>query len=226
MAFLDNQQNIMTIPHSIELKAIADAQYQFLKTGFLRQYIANFMEDGTLPFKMETIEGIKLMEQAADRMSTKPPYILLTINPREEIELLEFKKKVEKFADRKIVSRYAYVFEVRKKDKGLHCHMLVQYDCKPYDFKRAARSTFKNVCEVNNPCILNIKYVSLDQLDSKMNYLKGEKSDKKNKSVKYTRRYRRKHELEAMYQSNPKLAIVPCGVTKQIEGKIVTDTVD
>ena len=188
-------------------RAYNDACYQFYKTLFTREFVRQYMEDGKVPIEPDNKKQLAYIESSIQNTITKPPYILLTVNPRLDVPLSSLIKKIKKFAKRKIVFKYAYVYEVRDVDKGLHCHMLLQYTCKPYDFKRSAKSTFKDICDVSNPSILNIKYVNECDLESKYNYLLGDKKEKKQKGVEATKAYRIKNKLQLIYESRPPL---PC----------------
>lgn len=187
-------------------KAYRDALYDFYKHAFKSQMVANFMESGQIPITPDNDMQLKLLNEAKDRLITKSPYIFLTINPRDGVGLEEFKKQIEKFANRRIVRAYSYVYEIRSASyTGMHCHMLLHYTCKPYDFKRAAKSTFKNVCDVNNPAILNIRYVDSDALTDKLEYMSGKKQDKKLDSVKWTKEWRLKNKIQDIYASEQPL---------------------
>lgn len=186
-------------------KAYKDALYEFYKHAFKSQIVRNFLEEGTIPYQPDDPVQVELLHNAADAACTKSPYIFLTVNPRPEVSLEGFRKKIEKFVNRKCIDAYQYVYEVRKKEgeeyKGLHCHILLRYICKPYDFKRGAKNTFKTICDVNNPQILNFRYIDSNDLIQKINYMKGEKQDKKLPAVKLTQEYRKKFKLEDMYIS-------------------------
>ena len=187
-------------------QAYKEAYLQFYKSLFSRQFVSDFMNTGEVPYEPVNNEYRELIDKARDAVLTKPPYILLTINPRPDIKLLDFMKKVEKFVKRKMISHYMYCYEVRNEEGGIHCHMLVRYVSKPYDFKRGAKSTFKDICEVNNPQILNFRYITDEQLPDKIKYISGDKADKKQDSVQATKTFRNKHNLQDLYHSTPILS--------------------
>lgn len=186
-------------------KAYKDALYEFYKHAFKSQIVRNFLEEGTIPYQPDDPVQLELLQSAADATCTKSPYIFLTVNPRPDVSLEGFRKKIEKFVSRKCIDSYQYVYEVRKKEgedyKGLHCHILLRYLCKPYDFKRGAKNTFKTICDSNNPQILNFRFVDKDDLNSKISYMNGEKQDKKLPGVILTQEYRKINKLEDMYIS-------------------------
>lgn len=187
-------------------KSYRNAIVKFYEHNFLHQFIADFMESGKVPVIPLDPMQVKLLDAASNRLSTKPRTILLTINPRPGITFQELNKAVIKFTKRKIIEAFKYVYEVRKSDNsGLHCHVLLTYTCKPYDFGRAARSTFKHVCEVNNKHILNIRYVEDEDIISKIEYLKGKKTDAKLDGVQYTKNWRQENDIQDIYQSEQPL---------------------
>lgn len=190
-------------------KAESEALHAFYKSMFLRQYIGDFMTEGITPLDGSESNAQKvIIDRARNAVVTKPPFALITINPYPVITLDELTKAVNKFKKRKIIDAYAYVYEVRKEDfTGLHCHMIVKYNCKPYDLKRNVKSTFKNVCDESNPSILNIKYIEEQNLYSKLQYIKGNKKDAKMPGVTATKEYRFQNNLCELYESTPP---IPC----------------
>lgn len=196
------------VKEELQIKAYKDAFYQFYKTLYTRQFISDFMEDGTLPHIPKNAEMLKYCQKASDRISVKPPYILLTVNIRPDVKLDVLVAKVNKFVKRSIVSSFIYAYEVRKEDMtGLHCHLLCKYVCKPHDFKRGAKSTFKDVCNVSHPEILNFQYIDEPRLRDEINYVKGVKNEKKKEGVKASIEYRKQNNLQDFYESTPNL---PC----------------
>lgn len=190
----------------IHKKAYLESLQCFFKTAYLREHVRQFAEDGTLPYTPEDPKLVQMLHNQANSLITKPPYILLTVNPKEE-DLPSLMKAVEKFVRKKSIKHYVYCYEVRNPEGGLHCHILLEYDDKPYNFKRGAKNTFKNVCNVNNPHILNFKFIEEEHILSKINYLKGEKKDSKKAGVDATIIYRKEHNLSALYESTPSF---PC----------------
>lgn len=189
-------------------RAQQDAIYGFYKSIFSRQYVLDFMSEGKTPYEeLETPAQRAVITKAINAVITKPPYAFITINPYKQITLDELRKYVNKFTRRKIIDAYYLVYEVRKEDlTGLHCHMLIKYNCKPHDLKRSSKSTFKNVCDESNPSILNIKFIEYDILQSKINYMNGEKKDAKQEGVKATKIYRFQNGLSDYEESAPPLS--------------------
>lgn len=186
-------------------KAWMDAHYQSYKSLFMRGFAQSFMIDGETPSPhLEDSEQKKVIERVRNSVISKPPYAFITINPYATITLDQFVKYVNKFMKRKFIDAYYYVYEVRKEDlSGLHCHMLIKYNCKPYDLKRNLQSTFKHVCDESNPHVLNIKYIEEDIIQSKISYMQGNKKDAKKEGVMATKVYRVENALSDFYESTP-----------------------
>lgn len=185
---------------------------KYYETFFLRDMVDNFLHDGSMPLSTDNPLILAVTDRSINRVLTKPPFMFITINPRIDY-FEELSKKVEKFVRRKIVAEYAYAYEHRNASGGLHCHLLLRYIGKPHEFKRCAKSTFKNICDVNNPHILNFKFIEEEHLLQKYNYLKGDKSDKKKKSVQATMAWRKAEKIPDLVESTPQL---PCRGTEVI----------
>lgn len=105
-------------------------------------------------------------------------YCFITINPRDNVKLEDFRAKVEKLVTRNMFKEYIYVLEQRgsKSDeagKGFHSHILLRRNIsyKPSKIKENAKNTFKQVCEVNNPSILNIQFIGESFAKDKQDYI-------------------------------------------------------
>lgn len=197
-------------------KAEKDALYGFYKSLFMRQYITDFMTDGKTPLEhLESNSQKVIIDRAMNAVQSKSNYCFLTVNAYPHISQDILTKSVNKFVNRKgIVSSYFYVYEVRKPNyDGLHCHIIFYRKGKPNDIKRGAQSTFKDICNVSHPEILNIKYPSEDIIQDKISYLLGEKKESKQKGVEATIAYRTEYNLCPYYESTPPL---PCRGAEKI----------
>jgi len=196
---------------AVNKKAYLAALEGFLKTCYQREMVRGFMDSGKLPYTPKDEGLLKMLNDQAQSVTTKPPYMLVTINPRQDIELKALKKGVEKFLSKKSISQYFYAYE--NTDKGhIHCHILLKYDIKPYDFKRSAKNTFKGICDTSNPHCLNFKFIEEDTLQSKIDYLLGGKTDSKQKGVTLTTAWRIEENIPAFIESSPPF---PCRATQK-----------
>lgn len=190
-------------------KAYKDALQQFYKTIYLRQMVEDFMTDGSLPVEIDDPDKRAMIDRRAASLVTKPPFCMVTVNPRPGVTLEELQKKVAKYLTKKMITDYLYAYEVRNAEGGLHCHIIVKYQAKPYDFKRGTKNTFKTICDSNNSEILNFRWVEEVDLPSKVMYLQGHKQDKKMKGVEETKLYREKNNLQPLYK-HPKSSLLGC----------------
>jgi len=205
--------------HPMVVKARDDAIYQFFKTSFLRQFVTDFMESGTMPLGVKLSDGLdKTMTRQFLANSTKSPYLLLTINPKPGVTFEQLDKVVKKLVKKKTIKHWEYVYEVRAEEQkgeytGLHCHILLEYHDKPFNFKRGVKSTCKNICNVAVSSILNFKFIPMEHVPDKHNYLLGDKKDAKLEGVNLTNEWRELNNIDAIYESNPPL---PCRVTQEV----------
>lgn len=205
-----------TEKRAIMKKAAAEAYHQFYKTAILRQSVLEFMTEGKTPFNgTENEEVHRLMLEQYKTNSTKSPYWLITINPKPGTELEDLDKVVAKILRKKTIQSFAFVYEIRKKEDdiytGLHCHILVYQTLPSHDFKRGVQNTCKHICQSKNPNILNFKNVPEDAVQQKIEYLLGNKTDKKELGVALTMEWREANEIPPILESDPPL---PCRVTQ------------
>lgn len=213
----DEAELIMKSPISkLEIaKAYKKATIKAYEKLMTQHLFDTFKEEGYLPSLENMPEDVKTMINTVhNRYSTKPPYFLVTINPRSTTTLEDLTKAIKKFTSKTTIKEFIYVYEVRKADyTGLHCHLLLRTTCRPYEFKRSAKNTFKHICDSTNSHILNFKNITEELLPEKISYLLGQKQEKKQSGVKITELYRLDNNLLPFYESNPPL---PCRVTQKI----------
>lgn len=209
-------------PHILQKahdKGVQAAAEQFFKTLYLRQFVNDFMSEGTLPLGIQLKDEYKaLTDKAFIQNSTKSPYYLVTVNPRPDVTFEQLDKVVKKIVKKKTIIHHAYVYEIRGQTDdgdytGLHCHMLLYNTIKPYDFKKGIKSTVKHICDYNNPNILNFKNIEPDVVSQKYQYLLGDKTDKKLAGVNLTNEWRQANQIDQIYESIPPL---PCRDTQNL----------
>jgi hypothetical protein len=108
--------------------------------------------------------------------------LFITINPRPDIELSTFIKTMNKFISKIWIEDYIYVYEQRgtteeESGKGFHAHILLWKpdNKKSHEVIRETKNTFKNICSIDNPSILNIKNCKEDDIPKRKNYMLGHK---------------------------------------------------
>lgn len=110
-------------------------------------------------------------------------YIFITINPKPDVSLADFRKAVEKAAARNIFTECQYVYEQRgamiaEMGKGFHCHMLCKRNLnyKPSKVANNIKNTFKDITNVGNPSLLNIQIIGDEFARDKVEYITGTKT--------------------------------------------------
>ncbi len=166
-------------------------------------YTRKFYETGIIDIRDSNPEEMtKILNKEFERNVTKPPYWLVTVNPRPGTTLDDLQKYVKKFVGKKTIKRFFYVYEVRKSDfSGLHWHCLVETTNKPYEFKIGTQNTFKNICDAKNSHILNFKNLADTVLEDKVNYMKGAKKESKESGYLASVEFRKEYYLEPFYES-------------------------
>lgn len=187
------------------------AREKFLTTLILHNYVSNFSQDGSMPHGSVQ----RSIEEQKDNICTKSVLCMLTVNPKPGITLEQFTKVVDKFVKKIWIAEYFYVYEIRKApDQGLHSHILYRYTCRPRDMKNSCKKYFADICDTNNSSILNFRYIDPTLALDKINYMLGNKQQKKQSGVRATLAYRTNNNLESYYESNPPLT---CRVTTKLQ---------
>lgn len=142
----------------------------------------------------------------------KPEWLFLTINPRPDITLETFRKKIEKTLASKIFVSSLAVLEQRGSTdetcgNGMHAHILfkritpLNEGLPPSNIKRNFKDSYKKICKVSDTRILNFQFIPFDSENDdnakyKYRYMIGEKTgaDKKLKQ-KFDKIWREKENI-------------------------------
>lgn len=174
---------------SEEYKIMKSKKYEMLLKEF--EEIANIEIDIRERYKKVVEErGYTNQDRLLDNQTTThnnkgkvlKPY-LVTINPKENViqthnDLMEFKDKIEKFCNRKMIDKnnlLTYSLEQRKgKDdpelgKGVHSHIICFCDLPKSDLLKNTISTFNKMCE---PQGIDIRPINDIEIAKK--YISGE----------------------------------------------------
>lgn len=133
--------------------------------------------------KIENEKLVKIYEGYKKNIDNKYGNILfITVNPRPDVELQVFIKTINKFLSKVWIEDYIYVLEQRgtteeESGKGFHTHILLWKpdNKKSHEVIRETKNTFKNICSIENPAILNIQNCKEEDLDKRKNYMMGNK---------------------------------------------------
>ena len=133
-------------------------------------------------------------------------WIFITINPKDDISITDFKNKIDSITKWKCFYKGFYVFEQRGENeneigKGMHSHiMLCKYNVERKRLIQRLETTFKKYC--NQPFINTINVLrkspqhGQETLDE---YMKGQKQDNKLQKVELDKIWRKQNNIEDIY---------------------------
>lgn len=137
--------------------------------------------------------------------------LFITINPRPDVSLEDFMKTMNKFKSKVWIEDYIYVYEQRgtteqDSGKGFHSHVLLWKpdNKKSHEVIRETKNTFKNICSIDNPSILNIKNCKDEDIEKRKNYMLGHKNTEIDPSKQVKQEidliWRERNNIENYYQ--------------------------
>lgn len=156
--------------------------------------------------KIEEKNKLKLKEKNAKKNNNQ--YMWLTINPKPDLSLADFRKVVDKISTKTCFADVLYTYEQRGSStsslgKGFHAHMLVKRNLKykPIKLKQNIKYSCKRVVgNVNNDSQLNIQIVGEDYAKDKKEYILGVKNgDGKQAKQQLDPIWREKEKIERYY---------------------------
>jgi hypothetical protein len=210
-----------------DVKKIADVreatELQFYKNKYLKilnmKYQLKDLGEQMAKVKDKEEElKIKLKEKTAREHNNS--HLFITINPKPikqfgdkpadiTIHLEHFVKKVNKFINRNFCDEASAVIEQRgvnetELGQGYHAHIALKRNVmyRPSDIVKGAKNTFKDVCNVKKPELLNIRIHGPDFHKDKMEYIKGIKTGEgKDKKQLMDVLFREKYNIEKVYNA-------------------------
>lgn len=139
----------------------------------------------------------------------EPEIYWITVNPKPEAELEIILKCLQNFCSRKAVRDYHYSIEQRGETeqelgKGIHSHLLVKWDRKQNKYvKQFLIESVKRIVGNHNNNILNIRRITSNIYQDKLDYLNGLKWDKdKDLKIKFDKVFREKNNILCIYKKN------------------------
>jgi len=131
--------------------------------------------------KIDNQKLIRIYEGYKNNIDNKFGNILfITVNPRPDVPLADFMKAMKKYTKKIWIESYMYVIEQRgtteeESGKGFHSHILLWKpdNKKSHEVIRETKNTFKNICSIDNPSILNIKNCKEEDVNKRKNYMIG-----------------------------------------------------
>lgn len=141
-----------------------------------------------------------ITEYIESRNGNRYKYIMITVNPNEDVEHKLFCKKIRKALKKVWINNWMYCIEWRDGEKGMHAHIKIWLDenKNPYRCKGEFYNTFKHV--VGNKQHINIRYSNTDGCFEK--YIMGIKDGEKKKNYADDIGNRVKYKMEKYYVSD------------------------
>lgn len=143
------------------------------------------------------------------QIKEEPEIYWITVNPKPEAQLEIIMKSIQNFCNRKAVRDYHYTVEQRGESeleigKGIHAHMLLKWDRKHNKYvKQFLIESCKRIVGNHNNNILNIRRITPDIYQDKLDYLNGLKWDKdKDLKIKFDKIFREKNNILCIYKKN------------------------
>lgn len=139
----------------------------------------------------------------------EPEIYWITVNPMPEAKLDIILKSLQNFTNRKAVRDYHYTIEQRGESeheigKGMHAHLLLKWDRRQNKYvKQFLIESCKRIVGNYSHNILNIRRITPDIYQDKLDYLQGKKWDKdKDLKIKFDKVFRDKNNILDIYKKN------------------------
>lgn len=167
--------------------------YEKLSQMFWHDYIIEHIDEEIISNSMKEWAHQKFQKSSAN-------IFMITVNPRDDVDLDILNKKVEKAIKKKYIDHFMYCYEWREENKGLHCHIRIVTNKKKKrsEIKREFYNTFKHL--VGNSMHVDVKYGC--RKDSYIDYIKGIKNGQPKENSKHDTIMREKHGLPAWVVSH------------------------
>lgn len=156
-------------------------------------------------FMKKELDKIEKLRKLKDPDIVKEWYFL-TVNPdTSKVSLREFMKTIEKSLSKKWINYYIFVIEQRGETeeelgRGFHTHIIFNKGIKHCKVVKEMSNTFKNMCDVSNYHLFNIKNIGEQEKLRKIEYITGTKSDEqKHLKQKMDIIFRQKENLKSFY---------------------------
>ncbi len=133
------------------------------------------------------------------------PYMLVSVNPRPNVEYQAFDKKIKKFLRKKFIERFMYCIEWTSEEveddvvfhngnMHMHCKIWLNKHKKPSEVRRETHSTFKHLCDLSG---VDIKGGTVDGCFEP--YVNGLKKGQPKDCTIFNNKYRSKYMIPDVY---------------------------
>jgi len=173
--------------------------------GYYNKALDEGEADEIIPLMKDINEEKKKREE---QIPEKSDYVFITVNPRPDVPLSDFKKAVDKSVQKTFIKKSLHVIEQRGESmdtlgKGFHTHILIDKgDYRISHLKREFARTFGKLTDVSNPCCFNIDFCKKEDIKKRQNYMLGWKKDEtKHLKQVHDRPFRKKFLIKDYYGS-------------------------
>lgn len=147
--------------------------------------------------------------QLRSQIKEEPEIYWITVNPKPEAPLEIIMKSIQNFCNRKAVRDYHYSIEQRGESeqeigKGIHAHLLLKWDKKQNKYvKQFLIESCKRIVGNHSNNILNIRRITPDIYQDKLDYLNGLKWDKeKDLKIEFDKIFRQRNNILCIYKKD------------------------
>lgn len=182
-----------------------------------RSYYNKLLDEGDADEVLPLMKEINEDKKKKDDETAKSDYVFITINPKPDAPLTEFRKNVEKSVSKTFIKKSLYVIEQRGESemelgKGFHSHILLNKgDYRISHLRREFARTFSKVCDVDNPHCFNVSICKKADLAKRQNYMLGTKADEsKHKKQLMDKVFRNKFAIKDYYGEDFNTDIAEC----------------
>lgn len=148
-------------------------------------------------------------KQLKSQIKEEPEIYWITVNPKPEATLEIILKSIQNFCNRKAVIDYHYTLEQRGESEheigmGIHAHLLLKWHKGQNKYvKQFLIESCKRIVGNHSNNILNIRRITSDIYQDKLDYLHGLKWDKdKDLKIKFDKLFREKNNILDIYKKN------------------------
>lgn len=179
----EQEIHLNTIRREINEEFEAKA-FQEVLMSKMKSHFSKMIDEGEADNAIPLMKSINEEKAKRDEETAKSDYAFITVNPKPDISLSEFKKVIEKSSQKTFIKKKLYVIEQRGEDdkelgKGFHMHMLINKgDYRNSHLRREFGRTFDKYCDISNPHCFNISLCKEEDIIKRQNYMLNWKRDK------------------------------------------------
>lgn len=142
-----------------------------------------------------------------DVIKENKPWYFVTVSPRDDIELEDFRKKIDSITKWKILIKGYYVFEQRGDSEhtmgnGFHVHLLIEkYNIEYKRLIKRLEDTFKNYCGKPYKNTINVVRKKTEHaMETLDEYMMGDKQEDKETKCDFDKLWRKENKIKDIYK--------------------------